>query len=693
MTDRKWFQKSYRRLLVDMHIPDWNEEFLKDFSPDRYAEMMKLANIDTAEIYAGNCLGLCFWPTNIGVRHKALERYGRDIFGETIDACKRRGIEVQIYINVWCRAIYDRHPEWRIVLPDGHTTSEPDRTDTGWMNSRYGQCCFNTGYRDYFLSLIDELNSMYEGVGFWVDMIGNYNFCLCPVCQKKFRDETGFDHIPRTADWNDPAWRALEKCRARWLGSFAQDIRTTILSRRPDATVNMQSAHVMLGHGYAGINSDFLTAEDFLAGDFTGDKIQQSVITKLFTELSVNHPMEFMTPRCETLEYHTTERPFASLKMRAYSAVANQCAFTLIDAIDPLGTLDRRFYEHANAINTTYSKFQKYLSPESKSCADIGIYYSYESTRDPETPPMAILPFQRMVPENYRELNAALQNAHCTFRFVTAKDVADVPVVFMSDCSVIRPEEAQAIRSYVANGGTLIATYRTSLFTPDEWKQDDFQLADVFGVHYAGKTDCSLSYIKPIDASVMEGVVPDYPLMLDKDQVKVSADADANVLAYIKLPISQRREIYRFGSAISNPPLVDTEFPSIVEHNYGKGKVIFIAGKMEAEHFRAHKLALISLIDRVLDKRSVVTNAPECVEVTLYRQDEQNRMVLSAINLPTELPPLPIYGVDFKVKAPSAVKSVTLGPDDSPVPFTQADGYVSFHIDKLEEFALFCLYF
>ena len=32
-----WFQRSLRRLLVDMHIPDWNdEEFLKDFQPENY---------------------------------------------------------------------------------------------------------------------------------------------------------------------------------------------------------------------------------------------------------------------------------------------------------------------------------------------------------------------------------------------------------------------------------------------------------------------------------------------------------------------------------------------------------------------------------------------------------------------------------------------------------------------------------
>ena len=54
MGKKFWFQKSLRRMLVDMHIPDWDERFLKDFSPEHYAEMMRLAKVDTAEIYAGS---------------------------------------------------------------------------------------------------------------------------------------------------------------------------------------------------------------------------------------------------------------------------------------------------------------------------------------------------------------------------------------------------------------------------------------------------------------------------------------------------------------------------------------------------------------------------------------------------------------------------------------------------------------
>jgi hypothetical protein len=65
-----------------MHIPDWNPEFMSKFSPSEYADMMEKAQVDTAIIYTGNCLGICFWPTKVGHMHKGLN--GRDIVGPTL---------------------------------------------------------------------------------------------------------------------------------------------------------------------------------------------------------------------------------------------------------------------------------------------------------------------------------------------------------------------------------------------------------------------------------------------------------------------------------------------------------------------------------------------------------------------------------------------------------------------------------
>ena len=68
-----WYKNSYRRNLIDMHIPDWNEEFLSKFDPENYVDMLELAQVDTAYIYTTSCLGLCYWPTKIGKMHAGLK--------------------------------------------------------------------------------------------------------------------------------------------------------------------------------------------------------------------------------------------------------------------------------------------------------------------------------------------------------------------------------------------------------------------------------------------------------------------------------------------------------------------------------------------------------------------------------------------------------------------------------------------
>ena len=38
-----WIEGNYRRNLLDMHIDDWNEEFLSKVDPEAYAEALKEA--------------------------------------------------------------------------------------------------------------------------------------------------------------------------------------------------------------------------------------------------------------------------------------------------------------------------------------------------------------------------------------------------------------------------------------------------------------------------------------------------------------------------------------------------------------------------------------------------------------------------------------------------------------------------
>jgi len=179
----KWYENSYRRCLVDMHIPDWDERFLAEFDSKRYIEAMKTAGVDAAYIYANSCVGICNWPTKTGHRHKGL--IGRDIIRELTEGLAKEGIKPTVYINFWSIWAYNKYPEWRCIDQKGRGSKE----GLWGRPSRHGLLCMNSPYSDYVLQLVDELCSSYDFVGFWVDMILWRMMCYCPHCRKRW--ETG----------------------------------------------------------------------------------------------------------------------------------------------------------------------------------------------------------------------------------------------------------------------------------------------------------------------------------------------------------------------------------------------------------------------------------------------------------------------------------------------------------------------
>ncbi len=685
-----WFQESWRRLLVDMHIPDWDESFMSRFSAEEYAEMMALAKVDTAEIYAGSCLGLCYWPTKVGYQHRQLK--GRDLLAETVFACQKRGIRVQIYLNVWNRAAHDAHPDWRIIAHDGKGTVEH-------TNSRFGLCCINTPYRGFFLDLLSELVDAYPCAGYWIDMIGHWYHCYCPACAARFKKESGFDPLPRLADWQNPAWLAWQNCRRNWLDEFAQQVNSVVKQQFPERTVTLQTASFTRGRD-SGVGPGFLDASDYLAGDFTGDSIQQSDICKLFGAFSRFRPMEFMTPRCENLLHHTTERSFSNLLMRAYAAIANQASFTLIDAIDPDGTLDRRFYENARKIFSAYEVYEKYLSGGSVPLTDLAIYYSRESQFDVEMPPKPLQDFAShpaAFASRRRNMVLAFQREHLLFTYVGGKAQENLqrhPLIVISDSSALSDQECAALEQYVANGGKIYASMHTSLKQSDPAEQPDFRLAGLFGIHYTGRKTAPVTYLAPVQEGTLPGATARYPVMLDSGQLLVKADADVEVLATLTMPCSGADEQFHFGSAISNPPMHPTSAPALVYHRYGKGEVIYAAGRLEEVPFDCQRRVFLSLIRRLRQQPLVESNAPGTVEITIFEQPEDQRLVVSLLNLPAELPPAPLYNLTVRLHLPSrlTVSQAFIAPEDCPFPFARiSDSALEFHIEQLNEFMLFTL--
>jgi len=58
-----WPGRTYRRLLVDTHVPDWDSHLLADFDPVSYVRSAAKAGFQSLMQYANSHVGLCLWKT------------------------------------------------------------------------------------------------------------------------------------------------------------------------------------------------------------------------------------------------------------------------------------------------------------------------------------------------------------------------------------------------------------------------------------------------------------------------------------------------------------------------------------------------------------------------------------------------------------------------------------------------------
>ncbi len=690
---RPWCAMRYRGNLVDMHIPDWNSEFLSKFDSKTYVDLLEKAHVNAAYLYTSSCLGICNWPTKVGHHHSGLK--GRDIVGEGIKECHRRGMDVILYHNWWSKWAYDAHPDWRFVSPKGENTA-----DYLWNPGRYAVCCFNSPYSDFFVAQIEELCSGYDFEGLWIDMIfWPYTVCYCGHCRRRYHEETGKD-LPKTVNWEDPEWVAFQRRREAWLADFVGRVTLTARCLKPGVTVGYQSAAWSLGW-ICGVGSKFFAHSDYVSGDFYGGAAEQSFVCKLFAHLTEKSLFEFMTPRCPDLSDHTTMKSRELLEAQAYSALAHNGRMLFIDAIDPVGTLDSHTYKELGAVAEKTMPYEPFLTPDAKSLADVGIYFNFESIINPKDngkPVRDVGAGGAPLISAITNIARALMHGHISYGVLTPKnldELGEFPIIILPELFMLDENEAHAFRKYVQQGGCLYAARSTSLLGCDGIRRKDFLLADIFGVSWEGQTVEELTYMAPTpgNESRFEPCTAQYPLTIKGSQMKVKVCDSARVLATVTLPYTDPKNPVKFSSANGNPNGVPTADPAIVLNQYGKGKVLYAAGCLESMGHDVHHAIFRRLLDVIAPIKPLIkTDVPKSVEIIVFEQAAEKRLLLSVLNFQSVLPNIPVNGARIAVRLDGrrALKLLRF-PDNTELEFRQSDGYAEFDLPRLDTFLMFGL--
>jgi hypothetical protein len=303
----------------------------------------------------------------------------------------------------------------------------------------------------------------------------------------------------------------------------------------------------------------------------------------------------------------------------------------------PAATDDRRnAYIETDVF--TYLKDNEDLIQGQTPVADVGIYFSKPS-RD-----KAQLEGDDSYEVGIKGLEAVLVDRHIPYTFVTDSDftlkkISEYSVLCLPNAMCLPAAHVDIIKKYVENGGSLLASYKTSLYDENGDKHADFALMEIFGLSYTG-------VLKDTSVDCYQMVrLPSHPIAagMDADKTLYFINGGSTLLT---TPIDENGEmICSYVPIIPNQypeqawiRITKTEHPTVYSRRYGKGRVVYFANQMDALVYTNGHEDYFCLVSNSLNSLcktgwSLETDAPESVHAGLTRHIDGGRYILSFVNV------------------------------------------------------------
>lgn len=673
----KWYKGIFRRSLTDMHIPDFDDAFLSKFNAEEYYRNLVTAKVQSPMIYLQSHTGLCNYPTATGKTHNAFTK-GENQLKKLIALCKDGGMKVVGYyslvFNNWAT---DTHPDWEMVNADGTTWRD--------HGQRYGLCCPNNeDYRAWTTKQIDELAKEFPTLdGLFYDMPYWEVACHCPSCQEKYRAKYGVS-LPTVCDFKDQEWLRYLRARQDWMVEFVQFVKAYTSKVMPWVTVEFNYAAAVGCDWMAGSTEGINAESEFTGGDLYGDLYCHSFAAKYYYGVTPNQPFEYMTCRCDkTLREHTVTKTQKALEREVLLTAAHHGASLIIDAVDPVGTLDQRVYQRIGKVFERQLPYEKYMDKGSL-YADVAVYFDtrtvYRADEDVTDNKTCAIGAMRILAENHiPQTIVSNANLHdlSKYQMVVAPSMQD----FDNDAPL------QFI-DYVKGGGTLYLSGGS----------DSRLIKEFFGGKVTGKTYDGLikphvqmgarAYLSPVYGEKAFGEFNrKYPMPVTY-HLPILEGAKGKVRATITTAYAAPDDNYRFASIHSCPPWTETNHPALLETTYGKGKVIWIAATPESDQRYAFQDLFIQLVrENVTPKYQIL--AGRNIEAVVF--EDKDLVLLSLCDLTYDDGKIN-KPATFSFACPRAPKCVVDAADEQELPFAYENGALQMQI-SFDDFAMIAVKF
>lgn len=678
--------------------------------PDFWLSYFKKIHADGALLSAGGVTA--FYPTKLPLHHRSDFLGNSDLLGYMMEGCKKLNMTVCVRTDPHAarQNVYDAHPDWIAVTADGKKRRH-------WANPDLWVTCALGPYNFEFMTEVHkEIMNMYQPEGIFSNRWSGSGICYCEHCVENFKKFSGGMEIPRSnagtgvtdgttlmtgtgsqnalptsqaatakyREWN------IQRLKELWFlwDSEIRKIKPTsrfIPNGFPDRKLTGQLSDIFFvdRQGRSGAIPSWNNGRG--AKELRAGGMGVKPLIGIFSVGLEDSP-----------RWKDSVNTEAELRIWAANGVANgmRPCFVKFGATP----IDKRWFAGIEKIYNGYYRSERYLrntAPMARIAMVIneqagGLNYGRK-------------PWQQENTFHVQGMYHSLIEGRMPFEMINtsvldAEHLKPFKLLILANTATLSDEQCDQLKKFVEEGGSLLATFESSLYDEHGTQRSDFGLADVFGVSYDKGVDGPMqnSYLRlRSDPStnkfhpILEGLEDAVRIINGIYRVKVtpkSNDFPSPVTLVPTYPDLPMEDVYT--------RVPDTDTREIYLRQVGKGRVAYIPWDIDRSFWRYlaldHGKLLNNTIRWTLNEDPIVTvTGPGFIETTAWRQ--KSSMTVHLVNLTNpmmmkgpfrELIPV---STDVSIKIPENTKvtGVQLLLSEQKPKFTIKNGSVNLSVPQL----------
>jgi hypothetical protein len=655
--------------------------------PDFWLDYFKRIHADGVLLSAGGVVA--FYPTEIPLHHRSDFLGNTDLLGYMMEGCRKMNMTVCVRTDPHAarQDVYDAHPDWIAVTADGHKRRH-------WANPDLWVTCGLGPYNFEFMTKVhQEIMHKYRPEGIFSNRWAGSGMCYCEHCVENFKVFSGGMELPRGGDvstakaaadqtpsalkykeWNVARLKELWFLWDSEIRKIRPDSRF-IPNGFPDNKITAQLSDIFFvdRQGRSGAIPPWSSGRG--AKELRAGGMGMKPMIHIFS-VGLEEP-----PR-----WKDSVNTAAELRVWAADGVANGMhpCFVKFGATP----IDKRWFSPIEKIYQGFYRSERYLR-NTASMARVAVVIANESAGEDK-------PWQQNGSFHMHGMYHNLVEGHIPFEMISAamldaEHLEPFKLLILPNIAALSDNQCAQLREFVNKGGSLLATFESSLYDETGKRRPDFGLGDLFGVSFDQGVEGPMqnSYLRlksnPVTGKfhpVLEGLEDANRIINGIFRVKVtplSAGFSSPVTLIPTYPDLPMEDVY------TRQP--DTDIRELYLRETGKGRVAYLPWDIDRSFWQYmapdHGKLLNNTIRWALNEEPIVTvKAPGLVETTVWRQAKSITVHLVNLTNPMMMKGpfrefIPVDAeVSIKIPANKKVTGVQLPVSERTSKFAIIDGRV-----------------